>query len=216
MKLPDLNELYYFAQVVEHGGFAPAGRALGLVDLVSRLHRGRVRGVLEFHPGHRGDALRHGLGLQCGAARGRLVAARHEVHEQDDHHHRHDEGKHHRPDQLLGRLDRPFVGAAVVGLAHGILGSCRSQSATHEYTARPGNPPPGARMRGPGDRGEVDIMRPSEGRVASSILAGRANTGLTWACCPLSPPPGSGAPGRMERLFRLRAPSGRQRIIPWP
>ncbi|QNP47775.1 LysR family transcriptional regulator [Diaphorobacter aerolatus] len=30
MKLPDLNELYYFAQVVEHGGFAPAGRALGV------------------------------------------------------------------------------------------------------------------------------------------------------------------------------------------
>jgi len=30
MKLPDLNELYYYAQVVEHGGFAPAGRALGL------------------------------------------------------------------------------------------------------------------------------------------------------------------------------------------
>lgn len=26
----DLNELYYFAQVVEHGGFAPAGRALGI------------------------------------------------------------------------------------------------------------------------------------------------------------------------------------------
>lgn len=30
MKLPDLNELYYFAQVVEHGGFAPASRALGI------------------------------------------------------------------------------------------------------------------------------------------------------------------------------------------
>ncbi len=30
MKLPDLNELYYFAQVVEHGGFAPAARALGM------------------------------------------------------------------------------------------------------------------------------------------------------------------------------------------
>jgi len=30
MTLPDLNELYYFAQVVEHGGFAPAGRALGI------------------------------------------------------------------------------------------------------------------------------------------------------------------------------------------
>jgi len=30
MSLPDLNDLYYFAQVVEHGGFAPAGRALGL------------------------------------------------------------------------------------------------------------------------------------------------------------------------------------------
>lgn len=26
----DLNDLFYFAQVVEHGGFAPAGRALGI------------------------------------------------------------------------------------------------------------------------------------------------------------------------------------------
>lgn len=26
----DLNDLYYFAEVVEHGGFAPAGRALGV------------------------------------------------------------------------------------------------------------------------------------------------------------------------------------------
>jgi Transcriptional regulator len=25
----DLNDLYYFAKVVEHGGFAAAGRALG-------------------------------------------------------------------------------------------------------------------------------------------------------------------------------------------
>ena len=30
MSLPNLNDLYYFAQVVEHGGFAPAGRALGV------------------------------------------------------------------------------------------------------------------------------------------------------------------------------------------
>lgn len=30
MNLPDLNDLYYFAQVVDHGGFAPAGRALGM------------------------------------------------------------------------------------------------------------------------------------------------------------------------------------------
>ena len=30
MNLPDLNDLYYFAQVVEHGGFAPASRALGI------------------------------------------------------------------------------------------------------------------------------------------------------------------------------------------
>ncbi|NYT86530.1 LysR family transcriptional regulator [Pollutimonas harenae] len=30
MKIPDLNELYYYAKVVEHGGFAPAGRALGI------------------------------------------------------------------------------------------------------------------------------------------------------------------------------------------
>lgn len=34
---PDLNDLYYFAQVVEHGGFAPAGRALGIPK--SRLSR---------------------------------------------------------------------------------------------------------------------------------------------------------------------------------
>ncbi|WP_298212895.1 LysR family transcriptional regulator [Acidovorax sp.] len=30
MTPPDLNDLYYFAQVVEHSGFAPAGRALGV------------------------------------------------------------------------------------------------------------------------------------------------------------------------------------------
>ena len=28
--MQDLNDLYYFAEVVEHGGFAPAGRALGI------------------------------------------------------------------------------------------------------------------------------------------------------------------------------------------
>jgi DNA-binding transcriptional LysR family regulator len=28
--MQDLNDLYYYAQVVEHGGFAPAGRALGI------------------------------------------------------------------------------------------------------------------------------------------------------------------------------------------
>lgn len=33
----DLNDLYFFAQVVEHGGFAPAGRALGIPK--SRLSR---------------------------------------------------------------------------------------------------------------------------------------------------------------------------------
>ncbi|RQO80256.1 LysR family transcriptional regulator [Acidovorax sp. FJL06] len=30
MNPPDLNDLHYFALVVEHGGFAPAGRALGV------------------------------------------------------------------------------------------------------------------------------------------------------------------------------------------
>ena len=28
--LQDLNDLYYYVQVVDHGGFAPAGRALSL------------------------------------------------------------------------------------------------------------------------------------------------------------------------------------------
>ena len=28
--MQDLNDLYYFAKVVEHSGFAPAGRALGV------------------------------------------------------------------------------------------------------------------------------------------------------------------------------------------
>ena len=37
MKLPDLNELYYFAKVVEYGGFTAAGRALGMPK--SRLSR---------------------------------------------------------------------------------------------------------------------------------------------------------------------------------
>lgn len=35
--MQDLNDLYYFVQAVEHGGFAPAGRALGLPkSLLSR------------------------------------------------------------------------------------------------------------------------------------------------------------------------------------
>src|SRR3546814_17565041 len=29
-EMQDLNDLYYFVQVVDHGGFAPAGRALGM------------------------------------------------------------------------------------------------------------------------------------------------------------------------------------------
>ena len=33
----DLNDLYYFVQVVRNGGFAPAGRALGIPK--SRLSR---------------------------------------------------------------------------------------------------------------------------------------------------------------------------------
>ena len=28
--MQDLNDLFYFVQVVDHGGFAPAGRALGV------------------------------------------------------------------------------------------------------------------------------------------------------------------------------------------
>lgn len=28
--MQDLNDLYFFVQVVDHGGFAPAGRALGI------------------------------------------------------------------------------------------------------------------------------------------------------------------------------------------
>ena len=28
--MQDLNDLYYFAAVVDHGGFSPAGRALGI------------------------------------------------------------------------------------------------------------------------------------------------------------------------------------------
>lgn len=35
--MQDLNDLYYFVQVVDHGGFAPAGRALGMPK--SRLSR---------------------------------------------------------------------------------------------------------------------------------------------------------------------------------
>src|SRR5688572_17786186 len=35
--MQDLNDLYYFVQVVDHGGFAPAARALGLQK--SRLSR---------------------------------------------------------------------------------------------------------------------------------------------------------------------------------
>ncbi|MBF8672023.1 LysR family transcriptional regulator [Pseudomonas putida] len=42
--MEDLNDLYYFAQVVEHGGFNPAGRALG--EPKSKLSR-RIAGLEE-------------------------------------------------------------------------------------------------------------------------------------------------------------------------
>jgi DNA-binding transcriptional LysR family regulator len=45
----DLNDLYYFVQVVDHGGFAPAGRALG--EPKSKLSR-RIA-LLEEHLGVR-------------------------------------------------------------------------------------------------------------------------------------------------------------------
>ena len=51
--MSDLNDLYYYAQVVEHGGFAPAGRALNIPK--SKLSR-RIA-VLEARLGPReGDA----------------------------------------------------------------------------------------------------------------------------------------------------------------
>lgn len=37
MAAPNLNDLYYFVQVVDHGGFSPAGRALGIAK--SKLSR---------------------------------------------------------------------------------------------------------------------------------------------------------------------------------
>lgn len=42
--MEDLNDLYYFAQVVDHGGFAPAGRALDMPK--SKLSR-RIAGLEE-------------------------------------------------------------------------------------------------------------------------------------------------------------------------
>ncbi|QCI69400.1 LysR family transcriptional regulator [Phreatobacter stygius] len=47
--MQDLNDLYYFVQVVDHGGFAPAGRALGVAK--SKLSR-RI-GLLEERLGVR-------------------------------------------------------------------------------------------------------------------------------------------------------------------
>lgn len=49
MALPDLNDFHYFVRVVEHGGFAPAGRALGIPK--SKLSR-RI-GLLEERLGVR-------------------------------------------------------------------------------------------------------------------------------------------------------------------
>ena len=48
----DLNDLFYFAEVVAHGGFAAAGRALR--EPKSKLSR-RVAGLEEQHQPHRGS-----------------------------------------------------------------------------------------------------------------------------------------------------------------
>ena len=41
--MQDLNDLYYFVQVVDHGGFAPASRAIGQRTLHEDLDQ-RLRG----------------------------------------------------------------------------------------------------------------------------------------------------------------------------
>lgn len=43
----DLNDLFYYVQVVDHGGFAPAGCALGIPK--SKLSR---RFAVRSHAGH--------------------------------------------------------------------------------------------------------------------------------------------------------------------
>jgi DNA-binding transcriptional LysR family regulator len=60
----DLNDLYYFVQVVDHGGFAPAGRALG--EPKSKLSR-RIA-LLEEHLGVRliQRSTRHFLATEIG------------------------------------------------------------------------------------------------------------------------------------------------------
>ncbi|MGP9796934.1 LysR substrate-binding domain-containing protein [Halomonas sp. 86] len=52
MTIPNLNDLYYFVQVVDHEGFAPAGRALGIAKSKLSRHVGELEkqlGVLLLH-----------------------------------------------------------------------------------------------------------------------------------------------------------------------
>lgn len=52
MTIPNLNDLYYFVQVVDHEGFAPAGRALGIAKSNLSRHVGELEkrlGVLLLH-----------------------------------------------------------------------------------------------------------------------------------------------------------------------
>jgi hypothetical protein len=103
-----------------------AGGALALVDLFAGAQHGRRRGVAQFDLADRLDAAGHRLGAQALAAGRRLAAAGHEVGQHDDDDDGHHERRDHGPDQLLGRLDGPFVDlvrvrGGVVRIAHGIL-----------------------------------------------------------------------------------------------
>ena len=89
-------------------------RRASFVQPMNRSRQPRCRGA-ELHAPHRLQARGHRLGRE----RGRLGArpVEHEIDEQDDADHRHDEREQHHHDQLLGRLDE---GGMRVVLGHGV------------------------------------------------------------------------------------------------
>ena len=60
--MDDLNDLYYFAMVVEHGGFAAAERALGIPRETPAAQVPRVINTLEAH---RVDVAYRALSSRC-------------------------------------------------------------------------------------------------------------------------------------------------------
>ena len=123
----NLNDLFYFVQIVEHGGLAPAGRALGIPKstLSKRLLEARAGHRHPSHPADlaelRGDGDRPGSLSACsrhddrgGSGRERDQRTPRRTERDSAHHRRHPDRPEHAGADLLPRLAHAYPKVRIV------------------------------------------------------------------------------------------------------